>query len=353
MAPLTPHRFSACGILLLLTTHCGLRAQTPNVVPALPLAAAAPANSVEASSEGFPALPATPPSSLGHATPASSSTGAIPTLSGKPRIALLDVQCSADGQPRADLARSIADSLGAKIIKAGSCDLLDATVVQASTVHQSAYNPLSGTATQIGQSLGADIVLLPNCFIKGKSGQLSIRKIEVSTGKVLAVHQAPLAVGEDSLEAAIQQISNEVFPKKAPEFRPAQYNRLREELAAEIHARDLKSIKLATELKEAPKATKAITAAPVAKPASQLVSLGKIHQVVPAWSYCQISCPTPPTNVQPGDELILWSKENPGSTASLRITKVNGDQIFAELPSDPAKLKMVKPGTEAYWEQIR
>jgi hypothetical protein len=333
------------GLLLALSAQAQQAPSVESLTPSAETSAEEPLIS------SFPSLPAQV--ELDAVDTTQKPEAKLPAINGKPKIAILDALCSQDGTARPDLGRLLSDSLNNQLLRQGSCEVIDASQIQAGSVSQGAPFAFTGTASQIGRSLGADYVILPSGVAIGRGGQLSFKKIAVASGKVEQILQSPLPLGAESILPEAEKLATQLFPAPKPIIRSMANERLRNELAIELQTKHLQAAK-ASQQKEIESAPKAMRL-PTAQSEPTLQSLGKITRLLPQWSCCEIHCPQGTNSLQEGDYITVHAQPRgqSGSTAfRLRVARVAEQTIVADLPTDTRQASLVTAGNATYFWQV-
>jgi hypothetical protein len=80
------------------------------------------------------------------------------------------------------------------------------------------------------------------------------------------------------------------------------------------------------------------------------VQLGTITKVEPAWSFCELACPS--GSVQKGDEIFVRSGPSLSNLISLKVSRLDGNRVIAEFDSLQPITKSLRPGNSIYTWKI-
>jgi hypothetical protein len=329
---------------------CALAAPVmPNeTAPPLPAASEGAVNPAEFLTAAATPLPTEDGTAAFKALAVSSNNAAMtPEPLAIPKVAVLDTIFTLNGVPRPELGVAVTDTLSARVMQSSAFDVLDASSASLSALVGG--KPFLGVspsfAVESGKAIGADLVVVPTVLGSATEYRITLKKLQVNTGKIENIITEICRPEMRSLLAAIETACDRLIPPPAQKQRPpATYIR------AWMDGANLPPLEGE---KPAPKALKSPPkpAAPLPK---DLVKIGTLGVVNPEWAFTSVLCPPGTTGLKPKDRVTIWAGASRDRSVSLSVSRVEDGQIILDLPSDPATIAQLREGDEVFaWLSLK
>lgn len=283
----------------------------------------------------------------------------------KPRIIIMDATVTLNGQPRADLGASFADTMSAKILASNAYEVIDSSALGTSApsaleVARTALDPQGnpsatpGMALDLGKASGADFVIVPTLISLSDELRLTIRKLQIPSGKIDSILQDTARGDQRAIFALAERAAGKLLPQPAPEpvSTAPRYDYVKVWMAPPTPPDPIKQAILA-----APKALKADPALAAARAWSGSADhrdephrIGQIMIVDTNWSFCEINCP--PASVKLREQIFAWGGGAGDNLIRMTISRIEGSRIIAEFDALQPVTKTLRPGLAVYTWQM-
>ncbi len=328
------------------------------------------------------------------------SAGARPEIEPvhtKQPVLVMQAEVTVDGEERPDLGRSFTDTLTGGLLKTGSFTVIDYLSNEDVANELAQGIPARApeqNAGRFGELTGADVVYVPRLIVEDGFNKMSVKKIRVSDGEILAVYEADASGDRAQMFSLAGSVISDIYGELARERakRLAADRKIRKstkdvdlddlEPKDESNPRSIeerKPVKVPDALSSTkPKPKPPVKRAPAKKPSPVEKSTtvvknggtppegkeepakkpdfrseyaGVVTAINRDWRFCILSV-AKGVKLEVGEEIRVRVNDPLQPVAKLKVVKLEGRQVIADLTHN-TEAKLLMPGQRAYhWASI-
>jgi hypothetical protein len=268
----------------------------------------------------------------------------------RPKVAVVAADVTLDGAPRPDVARALADSFSAGLLKSGDYRVFQpAASTTAKVKGKGRKSDMQLGTASTAQEWPVDLDYLFQFNLVGHEGayRFTLKKIRNSTKEVLDVHELSSSGGMEKVFAMVPDALKKLNPK--PVARPAWEPRTQSPAALAAPriawARDSQVSGNASYWSGSTPEVAAVDLSKVPK-ALTYQRVGSIQMINEAWKFCIIK-PTSPVKLGLRHPLHILYDEDGKIYANLRVANFDGGRVIADYGTTPG-FHRIFPGDEVF-----